>query len=82
MKEIVFYYAHSTLAVLGLLISFLEHDDMTVQAITILSGLALFLIGIVPIMFRQLREMKEEEDEILRRINNERRKIQLYRRRF
>lgn len=82
MKEIVFYYAHSTFAVLGLLISFLEHDDMTVQAITILTGLALFLIGIVPIMFRQLREMKEEEDEILRRINNEKRKIQLYRRGF
>lgn len=82
MKEVVFYYVHSTFAVLGMLIAFLEHDDLTVQIITMLSGLALFLIGIVPIMFRQLREMKEEEDEILRRINNDRRKIQLYRRGF
>lgn len=82
MKEAIFYYAHSAFAIMGMLISMLEHEDLDVQITTILSGLALFLIGIVPMLIHQMREMKDEEDEILRRINNERRKIQLSRRGF
>lgn len=82
MKEAIFYYAHSTFAIIGMLISMLEHEDLDVQIATILSGLALFLIGVVPMLIHQMREMKDEEDEILRRINNERRKIQLSRRGF
>lgn len=80
MKEAIFYYVHSAFAIMGMLISMLEHEDLDVQITTILSGLALFLIGVVPMLIHQMREMKDEEDEILRRINNERRKIQLSRR--